>query len=275
VPLCRASTRLHIAALQASELAELALVAGLGAASIVLEPLDDEASVLALRPNAPIYPASMIKLPIGVVLAASCEARAHAWTDKVTVDSSNVTSNDAPSPFVAGYTAELGAYAHAMLSASDNVATNVLIDVLGREAITAACAALGLQATAVRRKLSGSLPLLDDPAATGRNSHPAADAAALLRVLARDPARAAQPHRVYDALATQIWNGKLSRGLMPGDAFAHKTGDTDEVSHDGGILTLRSGRRFVVVVYTELPSTPQTDACHAAFMRALRPYLGD
>lgn len=265
---------MHLTQNNGLDLARFAAEAGLGDASIVLESLDDPAFAAALRPQAAIYPASMIKLPIAMVLAALCDARAYAWTDDATVEATNVTVNDAPSPFVLGYEAELGAYAHAMLAASDNVATNVLIDVLGRETITAACASFGLGATAVRRKLSGALPLIDDPAATGRNAHPAADCAALLRQLASEVARDGKRNRVYDALLAQVWNDKLSRGLRDGDVFAHKTGDTDEVSHDGGILTLPSGRRWIVVVYTALPSTPETDARHAAFMAALRPHLG-
>ena len=189
----------------------------------------------------------------------------------MTVDLANMTVNDAPSPFVPGYAAELVELARAMLSASDNVATNVLIDVLGRETLTAACTSLGLAGTAVCRKLSGALPLIDDPAATGRNRHPAADAAALFRRIAADQRR--RPSWVHDALLAQVWNDKLSRGLEPGDRFAHKTGDTDDVSHDGGILTLAGGARYVVVVYTELPSSPAVDARFAAFMAALRPHL--
>jgi len=248
--------------------------AGLGEAAIVIDPLDDAMPRIEIAAHLAIYPASMIKLPIAMVLAALCEARAYAWADEVVVDEGNLTTNDAPSPFVPGYRSDLGAFAHAMLATSDNVATNVLIDVLGRETITAACVAFGLSDTAIHRKLSGSLPLIADPAATGRNQHSAADAASLLRIVARDRTATEGGRRVYAALEAQIWNDKLSRGTRPGDTFAHKTGDTDEVSHDGGILTLPSGRRFVVVAYTTLPSTPDADARHAAFMTALRPALG-
>ena len=257
-----------------ADLAALAAQAGLLRPSLVVEPLDDPESAIGLDAMAEIYPASMIKLPIAMVLAALVEARAFAWTDDATVAAANVTVNDAPSPFVPGYTAELRAYVHAMLASSDNVATNVLIDVLGRETITAACASFGLCQTAVHRKLSGALPLIDDPEASGRNRHPAGDAATLFRTLARDRARGTACDVVHGALAAQFWNDKLSKGLRPGDRFAHKTGDTDEVSHDGGILTLPSGRRFIIVVYTAMPSNPSTDACHAAFMHALRPHLG-
>ena len=74
-------------------------------------------------------------------------------------------------------------------------------------------------------------------------------------------------------LSEQVWNAKLSAGLDAGDRFAHKTGDTDEVSHDGGILQLANGGRFVLVVYTEEPSNDATDARFAAFMRGLRPRI--
>ncbi len=257
--------------LDADLLLGLAALHGLTGPSIVVAPLDDGSEPAAAAAWRPIYPASMIKVPIATALALRCERGDLAWTARVVVDAANLTTNDAPSPFAAGSEATLGELMHAMLAASDNTATNVLIDVLRRETIGPACALLGLRATAVRRKLSGSLPLIADPAATGRNAHPAGDAAALFAAIAARAERGDDP--VFAALSAQVWNGKLSAGLRPGDRFAHKTGDTDEVSHDGGILTLEDGRRFVLVVYTELPATPETDTRFGAFARALRPHL--
>ena len=214
----------------------------------------------------------MIKLPIAMVLAALCEAGAYRLADDIEIVPENMTANDAPSPFAPGERAELGDLAHAMLADSDNVATNVLIDVLGRDTLTEACRAFGLRA----KRPSGEscrarLPLIDDPAATGRNAHPADDAAALLHLLARDAAR--RRSWVYEALLAQRWNGKLAAGFDERDHFAHKTGDTDEVSHDGGILTLPDGRRFVFVAYSAMPATPATDARFAAFSRDVRARL--
>ena len=246
--------------------------AGLGGASVIVEPLDGGAAPVRLRAEAEIYPASMIKVPIAAILARRYAAGTLRPGDSVTVELRHVTSDDAPSPFVEGYRTNLAFCAGAMLSRSNNVATNVLIDALGRESITRECFALGLRATAVRRKLSGSLPLIDDPDATGRNVHPADDAARLFERIARE-ARAG-PNWIYEALRAQIWNEKLARGWMAGDIFAHKTGDTDETSHDGGILTLPDGRRYVIVVYTTLGATPQTAERFTAFARALRPLLG-
>ncbi|MBV9102205.1 MAG: serine hydrolase, partial [Candidatus Eremiobacteraeota bacterium] len=117
----------------------------------------------------------------------------------------------------------------------------------------------------------GALPLIDDPEATGRNSHPAADAAALFAAIAQRAIPGAA--LLLEMLGRQRWNEKLARGLQPGDRFCHKTGDTDEVTHDGGILETAQGRRYVLVVYTALPSSPQGDARFVQFMDALRPLL--
>jgi beta-lactamase class A len=195
----------------------------------------------------------MIKLPLAAAAGAAIRAGRLRWDTPVTVDPRNATVNDAPSPMEPGYRTTVEELTTFMLQRSDNVATNQLFDVLGRERATADVRALGFATTAFRRKLSGALPLIDDAKATGRNTFPAAEAAELLTALADD--RIPEAPALRRILATSWWNVKLSRGLEPGDAFAHKTGDTDEVSHDGGILTLPGGARWVVVVYTELASS--------------------
>jgi beta-lactamase class A len=215
----------------------------------------------------------MIKVPIAAALASAVASGRHFLDDPVRVEAANMTPNDAPSPFVTGFETTLAAAAVAMLAASDNVATNVLIDVLGRERISATARdEFGLVQTVVRRKLSGALPLIRDPGAAGRNEHPAGDAAKLFAAIERE--RTGRLAWLYDALAGQMWNSKLSAALAPGDVFAHKTGDTDEVSHDGGILTLADGRCFILVVYTGLGASPESDARFASFGRTLRDALG-
>jgi beta-lactamase class A len=254
------------------DLADLAAGAGLGDARI---------HVRALAPGGPswerddgrwIYPASLIKLPLAVAAGQAVADGRLAWATPVAVDAANLTPNDTPSPMAAGYESTVLELVTLMLQRSDNVATNVLFDVLGRERASADVHALGFPETFFRRKLSGALPLIDDPAATGRNSHPPREAADLLGALAAD--RLPEAAALRAILATSWWDVKLSLGLEPGDAFAHKTGDTDEVSHDAGILTLPGGARWAIVVCTELPSSDDNDLRFGAFMRALRPRLG-
>jgi|SRR5580692_8186846 beta-lactamase class A len=266
-----ASTHLHGSS-DPFSLAGLAAAAGLDGASIVVERVTGGPPLAgALDPGAAISPASMIKVPLAAALAALWERGDLRPEDTATVSAAHLTANDDVSPFASGYTTNLVETARAMITRSDNVATNLAIDAIGRERATEYLAGLGLRETTIRRKLSGSLPLIDDPRATGRNTHPAGDAALLFRLIATGAIPGAQ--WLHGLLAEQQWNDKLSPGLRPGDRFAHKTGETDETSHDGGILDTEEGARYVLVVYTRLAATPATDARLARFMTSLRPLL--
>jgi beta-lactamase class A len=245
--------------------------AQLGEAAVYVRDLGKPSDLVSIDTGQTIYPASMIKTPLAVAVAVAEAAGRLSSSDRVAVTEANMTVNDAPSPLVPGTTATVAELVRLMLSRSDNVATNILIDLAGRARATADLAALGFARTAIRRKLSGSLPLIDDPHATGRNTHPADEACALFTRI--DGRTVPGADAIARALADQYWNAKLSAGLQHGDRFAHKTGDTDEVSHDGGILELASGGRYAIVVYTQLASHDGTDARFAAFMRELRPLL--
>jgi beta-lactamase class A len=178
------------------------------------------------------------------------------------------------SPLVPGYRSPLHELLELMITRSDNVATNMLYDVIGRERASRLVQdRYNLRATAFYRKLSGSLPLIQDPKWDGvhRNSHSAADAARLFEAIARDEVPFALALR--QTLGRQRWKNKLAAGLQPGDQFAHKTGDTDEITHDGGILDTADGASYVIVVYTGMESNDTNNAKFAPFMQMLRQYL--
>jgi beta-lactamase class A len=261
------------AALSPDTLARLAADAGLEVPSLVVRALEDGPSA-QLEPERALYPASMIKTPLVAAAMLDVAAGRLRLSQRVRVDQANMTYNDAPSPLVPGYQARLDELCELAISRSDNVATNMLFDVVGRQRATElAATTLGLPHTVFGRKLSGSDPLIDDPGWDGstRNAHPAGDAAALFRAVALDAVPGSDLIRA--ALSRQFWNDKLSRGIRPGDRLAHKTGDTDDVTHDGGILTTEAGRTYVVVVYTGRPSTDTNNARFAPFMRSLRALL--
>ncbi len=257
----------------ALNLATLAHEAGLKNPSIVVRSLADPPGAdEGHAAGEPIYPASMIKVPLAVACTRWMEEPGGPGpAAELTVGSGDMTPSDPPSPLAPGERRTLGELIDLMLTRSDNVATNVLIEALGRPRIAQLLAPLGLPATAVRRKLSGADPLIDDPGATGRNAHPAADAARLFEAIARRSIpRAAW---IEEILARQFWNDRLSGGLQPGDRFAHKTGETDDVNHDGGILRTAAGATFVIVVYTSLGPSDDPGRRFAQFMRELRPRI--
>jgi len=261
--------------LDADALLNAALESKLAPASLVVAPLDFAAAHVSVEPNLPFYPASMIKVPlVAAALTEVAAGRLPGLESAVEVAPSNLTANDAGSPLEPGYAASLLELMRLAIARSDNVATNVLFDVVGRERATeVARDRFGLGATQFYRKLTGGEPPIDDPQWDGihRNSHPAADCARMFRLIADR----AVPHAslLEEMLAAQIWNEKLTLGLRPGDRFLHKTGDTSEVTHDGGILFTAEGKRYVVVAYTRLGSSNETNARFAPFMRRVRELL--
>lgn len=260
--------------LTADEIRAAAYDAGLAPASIVVERLDRPGPHIRIDADRYFYPASMIKTPLAAAALALVSDGELSLDDRFDVIDANMTANDKPSPLVPGYVATLQELIELAITISDNVATNMLYDVLDRSRATRIVQErFGLKTTAFYRKLSGSEPLINDPLWDGvhRNTHTAGDAANLFALIARDEVPYAPMLR--DILLRQEWNNKLSLGLAAGDRFAHKTGDTDEVTHDGGILGTDDGASYIVVVYTGLPSSDGNNAKFAPFMHAVRSSL--
>lgn len=248
--------------------------AGLAPVAAVVRRLDEDGLRVEVGADAAFYPASMIKTPLAIAVLALAADGSLDLRGAVPVRTENMTANDKPSPLVPGYQAGVEELLDLMITRSDNVATNILYDLAGRERATEIVQRrFGLRGTAFYRKLSGSLPLIDDPVWDGvhRNTHPPSDAARAYELIART--RVPFAGLLRGMLARQEWNNKLSAGLQRNDSFSHKTGDTDEVTHDGGILETSSGRSYVVVVYTGLESSDQNNARFGPFMADLRKAL--
>jgi len=261
--------------LTAQDLAGAAKRAGLEKPSIVVRRLDrPDGPSAELDPDLWLYPASMIKTPLALAALTVVQDGGLRLDQQFEVTEANMTTNDKASPMIPGYHAPLSQIVELMLTLSDNVATNMLYDILGREKATQIVRErYGLTQTGFYRKLSGSEPLIVDPGwdKVHRNSHTAADAARLFELIARDSVPYALLFR--QILARQQWNNKLPAGLYPGDHYAHKTGDTDEVTHDGGILDTQDGASYVVVVYTGMESNDVNNAKFGPFMTELRKLL--
>ncbi len=253
---------------------QAAAQAGLEPFAAIVRRLDEDATGAAIQPHAAFYPASMIKTPLAVAVLALVHEGEFGLETPCVVTQANMTFNDKPSPLLPGYSSTVVELVDLMLTRSDNVATNMLFDLVRRERATKIVRErFGLSRTAFHRKLSGSLPLIHDPEWDGRhmNTHPPEDAARLFESIARSQVPFAALLR--EILARQEWNNKLSAGLQSGDRFAHKTGDTDEVTHDGGILDTAGGAAYVIVAYSGMESDDHNNARFGTFMRALRTAL--
>jgi beta-lactamase class A len=224
-----------------------------------------------------VYPASVIKVTIMAEAFRRFAEGSLAPDAVVTVSEANETATAGPAPFRAGVRTTPAELVEYMIVYSDNVATNQLIDLLGRDAVTSFMRSLGLRTFLLGRKLSGSEPLVDDPQMTGRNRFVAYEAGLFFTLLARDELPGSKAQQAL--LERCADGGKLVPGLAPGDRFAHKTGETSDLSHDAGILVTAGGRRWIVVLYLHLDERPgQPEASWAnplmnRWMRLLRENL--
>jgi beta-lactamase class A len=231
----------------------------------------------ASRAEANIYPASVIKTAVMAETFHQIAVGAIAPDQTVVIDGANQTTTAEETPFEPGYRATIRELVELMITRSDNIATNQLFDVLRRERVTDYMRELGLATFLLGSKLSGSEPLIVDPEMVGRNRLPPEEIGLLLALIACDAVPGAAEQRRM--LAGCVHNQKLVPGLMSGDRFLHKTGETDEQSHDAGILETVSGRRYAIVLYTTPEPLPDhSDARHVdpqmtAWMRALRATL--
>lgn len=192
----------------------------------------------------PVQSASMIKLLVLAEYLDEIDSGELSADESYTLDPQDIVGgsgsmqSDRP-----GTEYTLDEVAHRMIYQSDNVGTNVLIERMGVEAIQAKASELGLSGTLLAHKL---MIAADDGL---YNLISANDAAELLyRVANGTLASAASCARAEAFLIDQEDDEGLAQGLPDGVVFGHKTGSTDEVRHDGGIVY--GEHPYVIVVLT-------------------------
>lgn len=145
--------------------------------------------------------------------------------------------------------------AERMVVASSNLATNLLLDLLGVRETREVLAGLGLDGIDVVRGVE------DDRAfAAGINNRVTADGLlALLRLLHEPAGLGGEAAReMVEMLSRQQLTGGLELGLpevVRGRArVAHKTGEISTAAHDAGLVFLPDRRPFALVVLSEWPA---------------------
>lgn len=138
-----------------------------------------------------------------------------------------------------------------MIVVSDNTATNVLLDAVGPDEVSAYCAGLGLAHTRCRRKM------LDFEAArAGRdNVTSALDQRRLFWLLRENAILTPELCRTaLDILCRQRSMDCILRYVPDPVVFAHKTGGLDGVCHDCGLFLAPMGPLYVGIFTWDGPS---------------------
>ena len=134
--------------------------------------------------------------------------------------------------------------AKAMITESDNTATQMLTDLLGRKPVEEGAKAMGLSGTTFQRDIF-DFEAID----AGRDNYMTAkDAANFLQQLARLELPGAEP--MAEILEQQKRNDMIGHGYPPDVRVAHKTGELDGILNDAGIVYAPRGG-FILAVLSD------------------------
>lgn len=138
-----------------------------------------------------------------------------------------------------------------MIIISDNMATNILINLLGMNNINETIKNLGLENTKLQRKMMDS-----QAAREGReNFITANDLAHILELIYKgENINKKYSDLILSILKRQQVRGRLDLYLPEDIVIAHKTGDLDNLEHDAGIVYL-SDKEYIICILTNQTET--------------------
>ena len=137
---------------------------------------------------------------------------------------------------------------YSMITVSSNLATNVLIELVGAKNVTATMRDLGAKKIEVLRGV-------EDQKAYDlglSNSITARDLAIIMKAIATNHASTeADCKAMIDVLKDQQFNEIIPKHLPKEVKVAHKTGSITGVHHDAGIVYLPNGKSYVLVLLSK------------------------
>jgi beta-lactamase class A len=232
------------------------IIAASGAeVAVALRTLDGRLEVF-IDADKPFHAASTMKVPVMVELFRQARAGTVALDEPLAIRNEFRSIVDG-SPFklsegddsdraiyaAVGKTLTLAQLNEAMIAASSNFATNLLIEKLGVENIRATVSRLGAAGMEVLRGV-------EDQKAFDQGRNNSTTARALLVLFERlGNGKAVDPKADAEMIAVlkrQKFNDGIPAGLPDGTAVAHKTGNITRIHHDAGIVFAR--RPYVLVV---------------------------
>ena len=153
-----------------------------------------------------------------------------------------------------------------MIVRSSNLATNIVIELIGAPRVMTLMKSIGANDIQVLRGVE------DDKAyhAGMNNTTTAYDLMLIFRALGES--RVISPDAsatMIEILAAQEHNDGIPAGLPPGTRVAHKTGTITRIAHDSGLVIRPDGSSYVLVVLTRgFPKSSEAEKVIAAISRA-------
>jgi beta-lactamase class A len=206
-----------------------------------------------------MHAASTMKTPVLLEVLRHVDAGTLKLTDELPVRnefrslvdgspfSIGLEDADRPTEAHLGGTATLEFLAREMIVRSSNLATNILLSLVGPRNVQAFTDDLGAPTVKVRR-------CVEDARAFEKGLNNETDAAgmgAVMEAVVRTPKLSgAAKAKAWEILIGQTFNEEIPAGLHPqsGAVVAHKTGVMSRAQHDAAIVRLPDGREYVLVL---------------------------
>jgi len=221
----------------------------------------DLASGRTLSKNSSVsmHAASTMKTPVLLEVLRRVDSGTLAFTDEVLVKnefkslvdgspfSIGLEEGDGPTMTKLGGKATLEFLVTEMIIRSSNLATNIVLSLVGPESVQAFTDALGAPTVKVRRCVEDSKAF--DKGVN--NETDAAGMAAVMEAAVRSPKlSAAARAKAWEILTGQTFNEEIPAGLHPqsGAIVGHKTGNMSTSQHDAAVVRLPDGRAYVLVL---------------------------
>jgi beta-lactamase class A len=219
------------------------------------------------REDERVRTASTIKLPIMVeAFQQVADGRAH-WEDEVVLTKQKIVRGSGILfELHDGLKLTLRDALHLMIVLSDNTATNLVLDVIGTEAVNTRMDALGLPQTRLLRKVGPDRPLgvtkagrdpLNKPFGLGVTT-PREMVTLLEKIERGEIINAGACHEMIAILKRQQDHHGLGRHLA-GVAIASKAGALDKLRSDVGIIYAKSGRVAMAMTCDDMPEVIWND----------------
>ncbi len=157
--------------------------------------------------------------------------------------------------------------AHAMITRSSNLATNLLLEHLGIDAVQGVLAEAQVEGVTMARGVEDTRAF----EAGISNEVTARGLVRLFRLLGEgDFLREETRAQMLEILHAQEFNSMIPEGLPKAAQVAHKTGEISTVCHDAGIVFLPDRRPYVLAILAEMPAGVENrSAPLAAISRAI------
>jgi beta-lactamase class A len=231
-----------------------------GTYAVAFKDLESGEEVL-INANTSFHAASTMKTPVMIELLKQAEAGRYQLTDTVVVknefrsivDSSLYSLNAAEDSDREIYTkigkgVPIAQLMRDMIIKSSNLATNMLIEIAGAQQVNKTMRGLGANNIQVLRGVEDSKAYEQGL----NNSTTAYDLMLIFEKIAKDQVVSPGACQLMrEILLDQQFNSILPAKLPRDVKVAHKTGNITGVEHDGGIVYMKNGRSYVLILLSK------------------------